>query len=63
VTPASPETPIDADELVPVQPAGPGALPVEDEPEVAVEPAAPQATDTSVPTSVPAGGGAASSDR
>lgn len=62
VTPASPETPapVDADETVPVEIADPGALPVDEEP-VTVEPASPQ--QASVPTSVPAGGGASSNDR
>ena len=61
VTPASPETPvpIDADEVAPVEIADPGALPEEDEPSV-VQPASPQ--QSSVPTSVPAGGGAARND-
>ena len=65
VTPASPETPapVDSDEVipdesVPVDIANPGALPVDDEP-APVEPASPE--QASVPTSVPAGGGAASS--
>ena len=67
VTPASPETPapVDSDEVipdesVPVDIANPGALPVDDEP-APVEPASPE--QASVPTSVPAGGGAASSKR
>lgn len=62
VTPASPETPapVDSDEVAPVEIANPGALPVEDE-QVAVEPASPQ--QASVPTSVPAGGGAARNER
>ena len=65
VTPASPETPapVDSDEVipdesVPVDIANPGALPIDDEP-APVEPASPE--QASVPTSVPAGGGAASS--
>ena len=65
VTPASPETPapVDSDEVipdesVPVDIANPGALPVDDDP-APVEPASPE--QASVPTSVPAGGGAASS--
>ena len=62
VTPASPETPapVDSDEVAPVEIADPGALPVEDE-QAAVEPASPQ--QASVPTSVPAGGGAARHER
>ncbi len=67
VAPASPETPapVDSDELlpnesVPVDIADPGALASEEEP-VGIEPASPQ--QESVPTSVPAGGGAASSKR
>ena len=61
VSPASPETPaaVDADEVAPVEIADPGALPAEQD-SAAVEPAAPQ---QSVPTSVPAGGGAARSSR
>lgn len=65
VTPASPETPapVDSDEVipdesVPVDIANPGALPVDDDP-APVEPASPE--QASLPTSVPAGGGAASS--
>ena len=61
VTPASPATPeliepVDADETVPVQPAEP-AIPANEE--TTVEPASP----SQVPTSVPAGGGAASRDQ
>jgi hypothetical protein len=62
VEPASPETPapVDADEVAPVEIADPGEVPAEDD-SVAVEPASPQ--QASVPTSVPAGGGAARDSR
>jgi len=61
VTPASPATPeliepVDADETVPVQPAEP-VIPANEV--TTVEPASP----SQVPTSVPAGGGAASRDQ
>jgi hypothetical protein len=61
VTPASPATPeliepVDADETVPFEPAEP-AIPANEV--TTVEPASP----SQVPTSVPAGGGAASGDQ
>lgn len=62
--PASPEPPdpVDADEIVPVQPADPGAI-AEDVEEIPVRPASPEVGPTAVPQLVPAGGGAAGSER
>ena len=53
---------MDADEIVPVQPADPGAI-AEDVEAVPVQPASPEVGPTSVPQLVPAGRGAAGGER